>query len=99
MAISPKLTGYHKTGLSFYLAYDINDRFELFGRYDHLLSNILPEYSKPWNLVEDGSAIIAGIQFHPIQQVKFALNYQDWVPSAANMNNSSYIFLNLEVKL
>ena len=49
--------------------------------------------------MEDGSAIIAGIQFQPIEQVKLALNYQDWVPFAANMGNLSYFFLNLEVDL
>jgi len=89
----------NQTGLSAYLAYDINEKFELFGRYDRLSSNIPPEFNNPWNLVDDGSAIIAGIQFHPVRQVRLALNYQDWVPSAANMNYTSYIYLNLEVVL
>jgi hypothetical protein len=90
---------HHQTGLSFYMAYDLNDRFEVFGRFDQLSSNIPGELNKPWNLVNDGSAIIAGVQFHPIEQVKLALNYQDWVPSAGNMQSTSYIFLNLEVSL
>ncbi len=88
-----------QNGLSFYLSYDITDRFEIFGRYDHLSSNTPSGYTQPWNLADDGSAIIAGIQFHPIKQVKLALNYQDWVPFAANMGNLSYIYLNLEVDL
>jgi hypothetical protein len=58
-----------------------------------------PEYEKPWNLQEDGSAIISGIQYTPIKHVKIALNYQDWVPYAANMDNESYVFLNLEIAL
>jgi hypothetical protein len=90
---------HNQNGFSFYLSYDINDRFELFGRYDYLSSNIPPEYTQPWNLVDDGSAIIAGIQFQPIEQVKLALNYQDWFPLAANLGNLSYIFLNLEIDL
>jgi hypothetical protein len=49
--------------------------------------------------VEDGSALIGGVQFQPIEQVKLALNYQDWVPFAANMGNVAYIFINLEVDL
>jgi len=90
----------HKqTGLSFYLSYDINDKFELFGRFDRLSSNIPKEFTQPWNLVDDGSAIIAGIQFLPVEQVKLALNYQDWVPYASNMGNLSYIFLNVEIDL
>jgi hypothetical protein len=64
-----------------------------------LSSNAPPGFAQPWNLVDDGSAIIAGIQFQPIDQVKLALNYQYWVPFAANMGNLSYIFINLEVDL
>ena len=90
---------HNQTGLSFYLSYDINERFQLFGRYDHLSSNKPSGYTQPWNLLEDGSAIIAGVEFQPIEQVKLALNYQDWVPFAANMGNLSYIFINLEVDL
>ena len=90
---------HHQHGLSFYLSYDITGKFELFGRYDRLSSNTPPEYTQPWNLVEDGSAIIAGVQYQPIEHVKLALNYQDWVPYAYNMGNLAYIFVNLEVDL
>ncbi len=90
---------HNQHGLSFYLALDVSQRFELFGRYDRLSSNIPADYTQPWNLVSDGSAIIAGIQFQPIDQVRLALNYQDWVPFAANMGNLAYIFVNLEVDL
>ncbi len=90
---------HNQTGLSFYLSYDISEKFELFGRYDRLSSNKPADYMQPWNLVNDGSAIIAGIQFQPIDQVRLALNYQDWVPYAANMGNLSFIFLNLEVDI
>jgi opacity protein-like surface antigen len=90
---------HHQTGLSAYLSIDIFDKFELFGRYDRLSSNQPAESDKPWNLQDDGSAIIAGIQFMPVKHVKLALNYQDWVPYAANMDNLAYIFLNLEIAL
>jgi hypothetical protein len=89
----------HQQGLSFYASYDISAKFEVFGRCDRLSSNTPPEHSQPWNLVEDGSALIGGVQFQPIEQVKLALNYQDWVPFAANMGNVAYIFINLEVNL
>ena len=90
---------HHQTGLSAYLSYDINEKFELFGRYDRLSSNQPDEYTKPWNLQDDGSAIIAGVQFIPVKHVKIALNYQDWVPYAANLDNMSYFFINLEIAL
>jgi hypothetical protein len=90
---------HNQTGLSAYFSFDLNDKFEVFGRYDRLSSNQPADYNKPWNLQDDGSAIIAGIQFMPIKHVKLALNYQDWVPYAANMDNTAYIFLNLEIVL
>lgn len=88
-----------QTAISAYLSYDINEKFEVFGRYDHLSSNKPENFDQPWNLQDDGSAIIAGIQFMPIKHVKLALNYQDWVPYAANMSNVRYLFLNLEIVL
>jgi opacity protein-like surface antigen len=90
---------YNQCGLSAYLSYDVTDKFQVFGRYDRLSSNQPPEYTKPWNLQDDGSAIIAGVQYQPINHVKLALNYRDWFPYAANMGNKSYIYLNLEVVL
>jgi hypothetical protein len=90
---------HNQTAISTYISYDINEKFEVFGRYDHLSSNQPENLDQPWNLQDDGSAIIAGIQFMPIKHVKLALNYQDWVPYAANMSNVRYIFLNLEIVL
>jgi hypothetical protein len=90
---------HHQNGVSCYLSYDIREKYEIFGRYDWLSSNIPAEYSQPWNLIEDGSAIIFGIQYMPIRHIKLALNYQDWVPYASNISNKRYIFLNLEVVL
>lgn len=87
------------TGISTYASYDINKKFQLFGRYDCLSSNIITNKENPWNLLNDGSAIIAGIQFAPIKQIKIALNYQDWVPYAKSMSNESYIFVNFEYKI
>ena len=86
-------------GISTYTSYEINKKFQLFGRYDHLSSNKIIDEEHPWNLLKDGSAIIAGIQFTPIKQIKIALNYQDWVPYAKDISNESYIFVNFEYKI
>lgn len=91
------LDGYNQSGISSYIMYQINERFELFARYDRLTSVILPEETVPWNLQDDGSAVIAGIQYQPISIIKVALNYQDWYPWASNMPNQTFIFVNLEV--
>ena len=90
---------HHQNGYSTYLMYDVSEKFELFCRYDHLSSNALQAYDDPWNLENDGSTLIGGIQFHPIQQVKFALNFQNWISKETALDNAHFIFLNLEVAL
>jgi hypothetical protein len=89
--------GKNRYGYSVYGTYLLSDKWEVFGRYDQLFSNILPEEEIPWNLAKDGSAIIAGIQFTPIKYVHLALNYQDWVEYAENGGSEPYIYLNIEL--
>ncbi len=62
-------------------------------------SNILEGETYPWHLAGDGTALIAGVQFRPIKNIKAALNYQDWYPWAANLQGGGFIYLNLEVKM
>lgn len=86
-------------GLSVYGKYNITKKYQLFARYDRLTSNILEGEINPWNLANDGTAVVAGIQFQPISKIKMALNYHDWYPWAANAENEGFIYFNLEVKL
>lgn len=88
---------HNRYGYSAYSTYVFSDKWELFARYDQLYSNILPEQETPWNLARDGSAIIAGIQFTPIQYVHIALNYQDWVEYAQNGGSEPFLYLNFEI--
>lgn len=85
-------------GYSAYMSYYPLKKIQVFARYDKVESNILADEYIPWKLSSDGSAIIAGVEFAPIKYVKFALNYQDWFPSAENEVNEQYIYLNLLVK-
>ncbi|MDZ7744090.1 MAG: porin [Bacteroidota bacterium] len=91
--------GRDQTGFSAYATYFINDQFQLFGRYDRLTSNKLEADDRPWNLVDDGTAIIGGLQYKPIKQVKIALNYQDWYPLAQNASKEAYLYLSFEYKV
>jgi len=88
--------GYQRYGYSGYLSYSIRPEWKLFGRYDQIYSNILPEQDLPWNLSQDGSAVIAGLEYIPIKNLRFSLNYQDWFPYAANVSNNAFLFLNVE---
>jgi hypothetical protein len=85
-------------GLSVYGKYNITKKYQLFARYDRLTSNILEGEINPWNLANDGTAIVTGIQFQPISKIKMALNYHDWYPLAANEEGGGFIYFNLEVK-
>jgi hypothetical protein len=86
-------------GLSFYATYVINKKFEVFGRYDQLSSNTLTGGLNDWNIANDGSQVIAGIQYAPVKGLKFSLNYQDFSFDNATSDNKSLVFLNAEFKL
>ena len=86
-------------GTSIFAKYNINKKFQLFARYDKIASNILDNETNPWRLVGDGTALVSGIQFNPIKNIKMALNYHDWYPKAANIENRGFIYLDLEVKM
>jgi hypothetical protein len=88
---------HNRFGYSVYSTYAFNSKWEVFARYDQLYSNILPGEETPWNLGNDGSAIISGIQYTPIGFVHLALNYQDWVEYAQNGNSEPYLYLNIEI--
>ncbi len=90
---------HNQTGFSAYATYFINNKFQFFGRYDRLESNELEGDDRPWKLVDDGTAIIGGLQYRPINQVKIALNYQDWYPLAQNDTKEAYIYLSFEYKI
>lgn len=86
-------------GYSLYASVDIAQKMQLFTRYDYLNSGIREDYNIPWNIENDGSAIIGGIQYMPHKNIKIALNYRDWYPYAENLDNVALIGLNFEYKI
>lgn len=90
--------GRKRYGYSVYTSWSLPYRMEVFARYDFVQSNILEDESKPWSLVADGSSLIGGVQYQPIDRVKLALSYRDWYPYAKNMDNKSYLYLYVEFK-
>ena len=53
-------------GMSLYGKYNIDKKFQLFARYDKIESNIPGGQTNPWHLPEDGSALVAGLQYNPV---------------------------------
>ena len=86
------------SGVSIYSTYVINDKFEIFGRYDKLESNKVGTATTNWNASKDGSAFLTGIQYVPVKGVSSSLNFQSWNYDLASKNNESLIYLNLEYK-
>jgi hypothetical protein len=90
---------HQRFGYSGYVTWYFYEKWQAFGRYDKIISNKLFNEPNPWNLQNDGSKIIAGIEYTPVNALKIALNYQDWFPYAVNEQNQQFIFLNLEISL
>ncbi len=86
-------------GLSFYSTYQINNKVEIFGRFDQLSSNTLSGESEAWNLSKDGSQIIGGVQYVPVKGLSFSLNYQGFSFDNTSLDTKSLVFLNAEFKL
>lgn len=87
------------TGYSVYLTYIINDKFQLFGRYDNLKSNKINGAPDAWNISNDGEAIIGGLQYKLEKNIKISANLQNWYPDEASGDNEVYMFMSLEYKL
>lgn len=71
-------------------------KLALFARYDHLFSNKVNNDEIPWNLLNDGSSIVCGIEFSPIKSIQLSVNYQDWLAYAQNGNDVHALYFNLQ---
>jgi len=87
----------NRYGYSVYSTYEFSEKWEIFLRYDQVYSNILGDATEPWNLADDGSALITGVQFSPIKNIRFSLDYQDWIEYAGNGAADRILYLHLEV--
>ena len=78
-------------GVSIYSAYKASKKIKLFGRYDQLMSK------DDWNEDNDGSAIIAGLEYSPIKNLKIAPNVQVWNPKKDGSDSETYAYLSLQI--
>ncbi len=86
---------YKLNAFSVFGAYIFNPNWEIFARYDNVTSNELEGATLPWN-ANDGSMVMGGIQYRPLKNINFALNYRTFMyKEDANRNNPSAIYLNL----
>ncbi len=84
------------TGLSFYGTYIINEKWIVFGRYDDLSSNKLSGDSQEWNYSDDGSTIIAGVEYKATKGVDASLNFRTTSFDNSSNNTENLVYLNLQ---
>jgi hypothetical protein len=89
---------HHIFGFSTMASYYLSQKFELFGRYDLSSSVIPPGDIDQWNILNDGSLIITGLQFTHSQYLRISLNYQGWSPISSTVPGSDYIQINVDFK-
>lgn len=87
---------YKLNAFSIFGTYIFNPNWEIFARYDNVKSNELEGATDPWN-TNDGSMVMGGIQYKPIKNINFALNYRTFMFNDTDMNNPSAIYINMGI--
>ena len=90
--------GHHAWGVSGTGSVGLTDKTEIFTRYDYSASMIGPGEMTPWNRLNDGSFLVTGFQYSPVENVKLAVDYQGTYPNASENKPSKAIFINASFK-
>lgn len=92
------LKGQDIYGTSLYALAKTGENFKLFCRFDDLRSKALAGENSPWHFSNDGQLWMAGLEFNPVKGVKVAPNARFWNRADKALPNSTYAFLNFELK-
>ncbi len=85
-------------GFSFYSTYNITNKYDVFARYDYLKSDKVGVSLTDWNENNDGEKIIVGAEYKILSNVRFSVNYQNWLPSLSEVKNIQKLYLDFEIK-
>ena len=92
------IDNHNLNGISIYNRYSINDKYEIFARYDQISSNVVDGATTSWNYEDDGSLIIIGTQYKANDGVKFSLNGRSF--TYENLDTNLFeVYFNVEFKL
>lgn len=86
-------------GPSIYATIKTAKNINIFARFDHLKSKVLPGETEPWQLKDDGQLLMGGVEFNPVKGVKISPNVRFWNPADKLSFNSISAFLNFELKI
>ncbi len=87
---------YEKSGFSVFASYFINDKVDIFARFDRLTSNQLDGAAEAWNYTNDNDFIIGGIQYAPVKGILTSVNYRTNIYVDSNRTDLSMIYINLQ---
>jgi hypothetical protein len=91
--------GQDLTVWSAFVSYNMTKKWQLFGRFDQVDSNLTEATMLPWHYAKDGSYSILGIQFIAHKNIKLAVDYKIWTPPSSDLSNEQFIYLNLQLKI
>lgn len=86
------------TGLMVFASTRFAEKFSVFARYDKLWS-VETDGTNPWNFNRDGQLFLTGIDYSPVQGVRFGPVYRGWVPDNSSLSFASSLGIYLELKL
>jgi hypothetical protein len=82
----------NQSGFSVYGTGNINEDWQVFGRFDQLNSK------DDWNTKLDGNTAIVGVQYKLASKVYVAPNYKLWQPNKDGADDISYAVVNMTFK-
>lgn len=92
------IEGQDRFGTSFFAWYKPSEKVKLFARYDGLNSKKLSGEIVEWNIIEDGSLMLAGFELSPVKGVKLTPNVRSWNPAKEGVEKTTFLYLNCELK-
>jgi len=92
------INGHNIWGISGTGSIFLNDKSEIFARYDYAASVIVPNEELHWNYIKDNTYFIGGIQHKLSDNLKIALNFRRQNPYNPGQKTSDAIYLNAHFK-
>jgi hypothetical protein len=92
------INGHDIWGISATGSIFLNERSEIFARYDYAASVIVPEEELQWNYTKDNTYFIGGIQHKLSDNLKIALNFRRQNPYNPGQKTRDAIYLNVHFK-
>ena len=88
------LSGHNVWGISGTGSVFLNEKSEIFGRYDYASSAVLPDEDYHWDFAKDETYFIGGIQYILSDNLKMALNYRRTNPYEPGKQTTNAVYLN-----